>query len=72
MKFTLKNIASNVSATSVPSDRTHTLMFSNTAELSTPGVIAYGQSSIALNITAEEAAGYTLGATYELALTPVT
>ncbi|WNH52423.1 hypothetical protein [Stenotrophomonas oahuensis] len=71
MKFKLKNIASNVSETSVPTDRTHTLMFSNTGELATPGTIAYGQSNIALNITAEEAAGYTLGATYELALTLV-
>ncbi|HGM7334076.1 TPA: hypothetical protein ACKQCJ_000365 [Stenotrophomonas maltophilia] len=70
MQFKLKNVVSNVSDTTTDTDRTHTLTFVTT-DPSPVGVTVFGQSSVMLTMTAAEAAQYTIGSVYSLALTPV-
>lgn len=68
MKFKLKSVSSNISDTTLDTDRTHTLSFVY-ADAPPVGVTVYGQTSITLTLTAVEAAAYAIGKVYVLALT---
>lgn len=69
MKLKLKTIASNVSDVTKPEDRTHALTFAS-VEVASVGVGLYGQNTLVITVTAEEAAQYVIGASYNVALTP--
>lgn len=69
MQLKLKTVASNVSDTTKPEDRTHALTFTG-AEAPTTGISVFGVNSLVLTVTAAEAAQYTIGSVYDVALTP--
>lgn len=69
MKLKLKTIASNVSDMTKPEDRTHALTFAS-VEVAAVGVGLYGQNTLVITVTAEEAARYTIGGTYDVVLSP--
>lgn len=66
MKFKYKRRTVNQTDESVPEDRTHTLFFTEVM-VAPMGTAA---SNIQLQLTEAQAAAYTIGNEYELALTP--
>ena len=73
MKFKLTSMQSAVSVDSPSTAKTHTLHFSEvlpeeSGQVPASPMIAGGPSSLTLRLTAEEAAEYTLGFVYDLAL----
>ncbi|AWB77293.1 hypothetical protein B7H26_04735 [Stenotrophomonas maltophilia] len=67
MQFKFDRLTTNVSSTSLPTDKTHVLAFAPTAVTEQPTMYA---STLQLVMTADEAAPYVLGNVYELSLTP--
>lgn len=68
MQFKFDRLTTNVSSTSLPTDKTHVLAFTPTPVTEQPAMYA---SALQLVVTADEAAPYILGNVYELSLTPV-
>lgn len=71
MHFKYNSLSTNVTANSVPTDKTHNLSFVANDATSVPTMGYLGQSNIVLQLTAEEASAYELGKVYALQLTEV-
>ena len=73
MPLIYKNLAVNKADGDAPDKRTHTLTFREAATESPDGMMSAGMynTALTLQLTENEAQAYTLGAAYDLTLSPV-